>query len=464
MFLGRVDYQDLKSRGARQARELVWQASRNLKPSQLFTSILPNVYWTPSGFCWEISCFDEQIIDDPEASEANNVERRINDFMFHVQLQSRSYKTDHLIMTFGNDFTFSQSRRWFDNIDKLIRHVNARTAQRLGTSKPINVIYSTPACYLYALNQVSNINNVEWETKFDDFFPYADEPNRFWTGYFTSRPALKYNIRRTGAYLQAVRQLAALGHLNDPASADSIGTLERAMATAQHHDAVSGTEKQYVADDYAQKLSIGVEKCSGVVDFSLQSIVKARFDQDLRTKLVYCPLLNATECGPIEHSFNYTVVVYNPLARNVSAWITLPIDDVRVKIIDLETQKPVPTAETAEIYEEERDIVERRSRAQYRLVFQAAELPPLGFRTYRVEKCPTVSDQVGLKRLQTPIASTFNIKNDLIGIKFDPNGNLIAIDNRQTNVSMNVQQSFCFYESKWDFEKSERASGPYVFK
>lgn len=31
------------------------------------------------------------------------------------------------------------------------------------------------------------------------------------------------------------------------------------MGVAQHHDAVSGTEKQEVAFDYAQRLSIGID-------------------------------------------------------------------------------------------------------------------------------------------------------------------------------------------------------------
>ncbi len=31
------------------------------------------------------------------------------------------------------------------------------------------------------------------------------------------------------------------------------------MGVAQHHDAVSGTEKQHVADDYAQRLSDGID-------------------------------------------------------------------------------------------------------------------------------------------------------------------------------------------------------------
>ena len=32
------------------------------------------------------------------------------------------------------------------------------------------------------------------------------------------------------------------------------------MGLAQHHDAVSGTEKQHVADDYAQRLSEGIDQ------------------------------------------------------------------------------------------------------------------------------------------------------------------------------------------------------------
>lgn len=37
--------------------------------------------------------------------------------------------------------------------------------------------------------------------------------------------------------------------------------LKKAMGVAQHHDAVSGTEKQHVANDYAKRLYIGREEC-----------------------------------------------------------------------------------------------------------------------------------------------------------------------------------------------------------
>ena len=37
--------------------------------------------------------------------------------------------------------------------------------------------------------------------------------------------------------------------------------LKMAMGVSQHHDAVSGTEKQHVTYDYAKRLAIGANMC-----------------------------------------------------------------------------------------------------------------------------------------------------------------------------------------------------------
>jgi hypothetical protein len=72
------------------------------------------------------------------------------------------------------------------------------------------VFYSTPSCYLYALNKV----NRTWISKTDDFFPYAIRAHQFFTGYFTSRPALKLYERYSNNVLQMTRQLNALSNIN----------------------------------------------------------------------------------------------------------------------------------------------------------------------------------------------------------------------------------------------------------
>ena len=62
----------------------------------------------------------------------------------------------------------------------------------------VNLLYSTPSCYTY---QQNNINQV-WNGKDDDFFPYASNAHTYWTGYFTSRPALKGYVRQLNNFLQ----------------------------------------------------------------------------------------------------------------------------------------------------------------------------------------------------------------------------------------------------------------------
>ena len=72
------------------------------------------------------------------------------------------------------------------------------------------MFYSTPSCYLYALNKVSR----EWKSKSDDFFPYASIPFAYWTGYFTSRPAFKRYERYANNILQVARQLNGFSQMN----------------------------------------------------------------------------------------------------------------------------------------------------------------------------------------------------------------------------------------------------------
>lgn len=106
--------------------------------------------------------------------------------------------------------------------------------------------------------------NEEWGVKEDDFFPYSHCDHCYWTGYFTSRPTQKGYIRESNNILQACKQIEAMAFDNQGFSAlnyPSSDRLRRAMALNQHHDAVTGTEKQHVTYDYLKRLAIGREEC-----------------------------------------------------------------------------------------------------------------------------------------------------------------------------------------------------------
>ena len=92
---------------------------------------------------------------------------------------------EHIMWTMGSDFNYENAETWFINMDRLIESVNA--------DGRIQMKYSSPAEYVAAKRSESHVT---WPVTTGDFFPYADGPHQFWSGYFTSRPALKGYVRR----------------------------------------------------------------------------------------------------------------------------------------------------------------------------------------------------------------------------------------------------------------------------
>jgi Alpha mannosidase middle domain len=166
----------------------------------------------------------------------------------------------------------------------------------------VNIFYSNPD--YYTQQKRPNLETqIEWPLKTDDFFPYSDCPHCFWTGYFTSRAALKRFERVASSFLLAARQIDAMAPLpKSTISSDDIFSvfypLEDAVSIAQHHDAVSGTAKQHVADDYSKKLANGLSVASRIVIEQLKRLMLKSNDgaSPQLENLSYCPLLNETIC------------------------------------------------------------------------------------------------------------------------------------------------------------------------
>ncbi|CAC5389067.1 MAN2B1 [Mytilus coruscus] len=229
-----------------------------------------------------------------------NVQQKTTQFIRYAQLQASHYATNNIIMTMGSDFNYQNVHTWFKNMDKLIKYVNQRSME-----VKLMFYYSTPSCYLQSLNNASKT----WTTKQDDFFPYAHRPHSFWTGYFTSRPTLKGYVRQTNNFLQVCKQLDGLAELKDTDNSTfHLNILLEALGVAQHHDAVSGTEKQAVAYDYAERLANGVMECQKVVNDALKKLYKK--GSTPAPNQLFCNLLNISVCHVTETSKQEQIIPY----------------------------------------------------------------------------------------------------------------------------------------------------------
>ncbi|KAJ8939540.1 hypothetical protein NQ314_011107 [Rhamnusium bicolor] len=337
--------------------------------SIILASVLYNHYSAPSQFCFEISyCNEVPIVSDTKSPEYN-LEFRVNRFVDFIRNQIKSYPTNNILITLGDDFAWKAAHSGYINIDRLIEGFKLLNPKIDG--REINLIYSTPSCYTKAVRDYIEINKVSLDLKTDDFFPYADGPHTVWSGYFTSRPSSKRLERLANNLLQVTKQITTLG--GKPYGTNEL--LSQAMGVMQHHDAITGTERTHVEKSYHESLVNGMQVAISDISSSLSSILGINNDLNLKS----CLLSNVSICVESDKD-EFTVLIYNPLARSVSHYIQIPVNDGTWKITG-------PSGEEVENYLTEPisnfTYITKASWAKVLdkvLFFRAENLPALGYK------------------------------------------------------------------------------------
>ena len=348
----------------------------------------------------------------------------------------------------------------------------------------MNLFYSTPSCYLKSLHE----SNLTWTSKTDDFFPYASDPHAFWTGYFTSRPTLKRFERTGNHFLQVCKQLSAFAKHPENHYEPHLNLLREVMGIMQHHDAVAGTEKQHVANDYSRMLTQAMKACGANTKSSLNQFVTDKLPEPPVTKNYHsktaqnwefefqsCLLLNISICEISEQSEQFMVTVYNPLAHATYQHVRFPVEGFNYEVRDyrgidvLSQLVPIPVSVTK--------LTHRNSIAKNELIFEADEVPAIGYKSYMISRVAGqnnnnfVRNTPEVLHLKTPRdrrgIETFEnvvIGNKYLNITFDANGLLSEII--INGVTSKLSQNFVFYEGAVGDNKEykNRSSGAYIFR
>eukprot|EP01041_Mallomonas_annulata_P000682 gene682-1305_t len=473
LFFGRIDYQDRQKRLASKDMEMVWRGSESMSESEVFTGAFTSGnYGPPEGFCFDAKCTDEPVVDNAASSEYN-MDSKILAFLDAVKVEHSHARGRHIMLKMGSDFHYTNAHMWFSNLDKIINRVNKMNVG-------VEVIYSTPVEYLTAKSK----ENVTWSLKTDDFFPYADCAHCYWTGYFTSRPTLKYLERQGSGFLQAVRQLQVLATVShhppppppltalasDPSK--SIQSLAQAVGLANHHDAVTGTSKQHVADDYVRILSAALSQAE---DFASDIVAAIGVHPPLPPgSLSVCRLVNESVCTltqTMSMGDRVTVIVYNSLSRPRSHQVTLILPQAAaegyVTVRDLDADwvpsQLVPTVSTGSGIPSDSDST------SWTLIFTAKVLDPLEFARFvvHITDSPPSRSVTAEVTLESEIAlspegidAEVEFSNELVSITIDKRTGLLSgvrrLDGGDSgaNVDIEVHQDLHYYSS---FVASEQA-------
>ena len=449
LFFGRMDYQDFAARKETNRTEWIWQGSQSMGASaQTFTGELyggGNGGYGPP--CCSFNGGDDQIQDDPRMHDYN-VDSWVDQVVSHAADQQNHTQTNHIMWAMGTDFNYQNAETWYHNIDRLIHYVNQN-----GT---VNAFYSTPSIYVKA----KRASAVKWEVREDDIFPLADNAHHYWSGYFTSRSALKFYERVGAGYMNAARQLETLDDVTMKTD-----MLEAAVGVTTHHDGMSGSSKQAVADDYEQRVSDGQGYTSEFVASSLAKLAGLA-----GSTVEQCMALNMTFCDYTTETDSFTVTLWNQLAQQKMEVVRLPIKSATATVMDA-TGKSIPAhVETISArdlslpllyltFHEQRNksVVAKASNKATHVISFVAPLPAVGLASFTVKQGAAALAEIAanpttavLATQPTEVKSSADetITNGAYEITYnEAAGTITQLKNIRSGVTSAFSVDFGFYNS-----------------
>ncbi|CAG9538482.1 unnamed protein product [Cercopithifilaria johnstoni] len=224
-----------------------------------FVNVLPNTYYTVSSACGtdeSICCqFDVSRTSRSYCTERAQVDNSQKIALYGERManQYRSlqtfYNSEVILVAAGDDFLYSHP----DDLE-IVHHVYTALAKYINRNYDrfnMKVQFGTVANYFNALKESTKRSASVLD---GDFFPYMDDPSSsqpYWTGFYNHRAYFKCFeriIQREFRLTDLLNVIAGKYPNND------VELARRNLALSIHHDAITGTSKRRVMNDYMLRL------------------------------------------------------------------------------------------------------------------------------------------------------------------------------------------------------------------
>lgn len=447
VVLNRVHWKIKEAMRKTRNLEFLWLTDKELK---IFTHVLHTHYSAPSGFDFE----------NPGVFEVNNgnVKSRAAQFMNAMKSRADSYRTDVLLIPWGDDFKFRNAAKQYKSMDLLISFINENYPDT-------KIKYSTVSNYFDELQHESKEKDIQYAVVNQDFLPYADNDDSYWTGHFTTLPNLKKNIRIAEAGVRTADKL--LTYVNqikhDQMNTNDLGktiyssiySMKENLSILYHHDAITGTCKRVAANDYIKRAT---------------SIIKQ--SKDVQSKLLEI-LLDKKDKSFVEiASFeandkdSYEIAIINPTSHQRAEIIQIQSSTLNLKISDSKGTN-LPIISSRKIIDNDFKLV--LSEIKYILYIKvnvdAFSTNILNIQPDSISKAGTSDmycitsnniDKTLFKKISSR-ARKIEIHNQKYTIRILQNGNIAFVQNNDSKIKHKFEgPQFSFF--------STQRSGSYLFR
>ncbi|EDO40866.1 predicted protein [Nematostella vectensis] len=418
-----------------------------------------------------------------------NVAERATMLLDQYKKKAKLYKTNVVLIPLGDDFRYDlkmEPAAQYDNYQKIFNYINSHPEMHAQAQ------FGTLKDYFQAIYQKTGTNPGERPPNFvslsGDFYTYADRDDHYWSGYYTSRPYYKNLDRVMEAHHRGAEMLFYLAHSHAKRAgvthypADKLSQLltnaRRNMGLFQHHDAITGTAKDFVVVDYGNRLHRSLQDMQNVMQECMQFLLSPNKAQEPKHILKPGEDRPAQDANPIKEviilsSSPRSVYVYNSLPEQREQVVSLFVSDPLVTVRD--SSGDVVISQTNLVWDARNKI----SSVKYELLF-VASVPPLGVAVFKV-KLGSVSDAHNRPsrvtaytrdtldkptsehfniELQAPGSEVLTMNNHLISAEFDSTtGMLKSITTKADGSRVNVDLEFMTYGTKSYGDRS----GAYLF-
>ncbi|XP_055341895.1 alpha-mannosidase 2-like [Paramacrobiotus metropolitanus] len=358
MFIQRIHYNLRAHLAQNGASEFVWEQpwDDTGNSSAMFTHLAPHHLYTIKNICGltrSASCYMFDFKDSGFEIDKTQLKQQATALLDQMRKTGSIYPHNVVLYILGDDFRWAEKTEWINqyrNYKLLINEINGNPANKarvqFGTLKDyyaavasrLDTTWTTPP---------SSVPRVQ-----GDFFPYADKFEDYWTGYFTSRPFYKQMSRELERDLRTAEIMYSLVRLsthsanrNTSLFAEDLIGLNRAaigLGLFQHHDAITGTSKRYVAMDYGEKLQNGLLMAHAVIlknVFRLAQVASRTpvhaaniILENYRQSAVSLPVKSPIRFGATDKERR--IFIFNSLSRSRKVTIHLFVETQNVQLTD----------------------------------------------------------------------------------------------------------------------------------
>lgn len=185
--------------------------------------------------------------------------------------------------------------------------------------------------------------------------------------------------------------------------------------------------------------------------------------------LSFCDHLNISVCHVTEQSKSFTVTVYNPIARDLTTVVRLPLMSSSMAVYGPHgapvKSQILPISDATK--QLRKDQNQTQSSSSFEIIFKA-KVPALGFATYFINSTKSCR----LKELfRAPPKKDYedsdeiSIENEFLKLSFSSDtGHLTSMTDKGSKVITAMNQEFYWYNASVGNADSKQQSGAYIFR